>query len=236
MPLNSLQLANTNLQTLTHTTRSREKRKAIPLLRHLLMTAPIRTSNVTAWFALEMAAVIGPLQQRLALPRSAERIARLTSAANLDSMAAKRPPAADLPLVLRAEPPARVVAAIPLEPASGIVRVDPAFRLPLAQRRTGPHSVVVERAVGLAPRKLGLGVPLGRELSPAVGHVLAAEHAKGEHLGRRQFGFEGRCEVTAHRRRAPVTIALLHAVVDENLVSRRVLIRPVERVRIVRSE
>src|SRR5690606_17003479 len=87
--------------------RSREKRKAIPLLRHLLMTAPIRTSNVTAWFALEMAAVIGPLQQRLALPRSAERIARLTSAANLDSMAAKGPPAADLPLVLRAEPPAR---------------------------------------------------------------------------------------------------------------------------------
>ena len=82
---------------------------------------------------LDFPAVVGPVQQRLALAAAAEQVARLAVLLHLADVAADRLPALDLAAVLRRHAAAHVIAAVPLEPAARVVLVDPAL---LAARPT----------------------------------------------------------------------------------------------------
>src|SRR4051812_11682756 len=67
-----------------------------------------------------LAAVVGPVQQRLTLAAAAGEIAGLAVRPDLADVAAERLPAFDLPrIVVMAA--ARVIAAVPLKPAARIV-------------------------------------------------------------------------------------------------------------------
>ncbi len=52
------------------------------------------------------------------------------------------------------------------------------------------------------------------EFLPAIGHVLAAEYAEAQQLGRRQVGPELRVEVLADRHGSLIAVVLLHQIVD----------------------
>src|SRR5690606_18057677 len=87
--------------------------------------------------ASKLAAVIGPMQQRLALTLAAGEIAGRAIGFDLRHMPADRLPAIDLAAVLLGHAPPPVIAAIPLEPAARIVGMDPAFLPPDRQRLAG---------------------------------------------------------------------------------------------------
>src|SRR5262245_34892064 len=81
----------------------------------------------------DFSAVVGPVQQRLALALATGEIAGLAMLLHLAHVAADRLPASDLALVLLRHAAAHVVAAVPLEPAARIVAMDPALALPFRQ-------------------------------------------------------------------------------------------------------
>ena len=83
--------------------------------------------------SLDFPTIIGPVQQSLSLARTAKRIARLTILAQLGDMPFERRPALDLPVILLRHSASHVIAAIPLKPATRIVRVEPAVVLPYGQ-------------------------------------------------------------------------------------------------------
>ena len=89
------------------------------------------------------AAVVGPVQHCLALPRATVEVARRAVRPNGPYMPANRLPAGNLPRVVVAAP-AHVVAAVPLEPAAGVLRVNPALAPPFAQRQRRVHAEAVE--------------------------------------------------------------------------------------------
>src|SRR3954462_6067089 len=97
--------------------------------------------------ALDLAAIIRPMQQRLPLAFSAPDVAGLTVHLNLANMAPHGFPAFDLPCILAGEPAAHVVAAIPLEPAAWIVRMYPALLAPNRKRLAGVDAEVVQASV-----------------------------------------------------------------------------------------
>src|SRR6185437_7631951 len=92
----------------------------------------------------ELPAVVGPMQQRLALTAPTGEVAAVTVTFDLADVPAHCFPALDLPPVLVGDPPAHVVAAVPLEPAARIVRMDPALGAPDGQRLTGIDAEIVE--------------------------------------------------------------------------------------------
>ena len=63
-------------------------------------------------------------------------------------------------------------------------------------------------------RKFRFPKPACWKFSSTISHVLSPKYPEGEHLWRRQIRFESQSEITPHRLRPPVNIALLHLVVD----------------------
>src|SRR5262245_27447263 len=135
---------------------------------------------------------------------------------HLPHMAADRLPALDLPAVLVWQAATHVIAAIPLKPAARIVRINPAFAFPFRQRLARIHAEKIAARIAASRRQLRAGKPATGKFAPAVGHVLAAEHAEPEHLSRRQLRLEFRVKATSRRRAQHVAIALLHLVVDDD--------------------
>src|SRR5581483_4709285 len=121
--------------------------------------------------SLDLPAVVGPLQQRLALAPAAAEVAGIAVLLHLPQVPAHRLPAADLAAILLGHPAAHVVAAVPLEPAAGIVRMDPAFAAPFRERLARGDAEEVERGIAPPRRELGAAEPVGRKLAPRVGHV-----------------------------------------------------------------
>ena len=80
---------------------------------------------------LNSPAVIGPVQQCLALALAAGKITWLAIALNLAHMPSNSFPAADLASIFFRPTATHVVAAVPLEPAAGISWMYPAFPAPL---------------------------------------------------------------------------------------------------------
>src|SRR6185312_6753910 len=117
-------------------------------------------------------------------------------------------------------------AAVPLEPAAWIVRMDPAFAPPFRQRLAGVDAEEIERAIAVAAREPGAREPTLGKLAPAVGHVLAAEHAEANHLGRRQLGLEVRIEIAAGGSHTHIAVALLHLVLNGNRAARHCVYGP----------
>ena len=130
-------------------------------------------------------------------------------------MARDGAPAANLPLVVGAAPP-HIVPAVPLKPASRVLRMDPAFSPPLAQRLGCVDAEIVE--LRIVPRRAEFcsGEPRRRKLIAAIRHVFAAEDAEMEHLLRRELWGKVRCEIPAGRLRTVVNVAALHRVVDDD--------------------
>ena len=83
--------------------------------------------------SLDFPTIIGPVQQSLSLAWTAKRIARFTILAELGDMPSERLPALDLPIVLLRHSAAHIIAAVPLKPATRIIRVEPAVVLPHGQ-------------------------------------------------------------------------------------------------------
>ena len=65
--------------------------------------------------------------------------------------------------------------------------------------------------------QLGMGEPARRELVAAVGHVLAAENAKTQHLLWRELRLEPGSEIAPHRLGPVIDVAMLHPVIDDDL-------------------
>ena len=155
--------------------------------------------------------IVGPVQQRLALPATAIEIARLTVFFQLRDVAANGAPTPNLPQVILAAPPT-IITAIPLEPAARIVGMNPTFASPLrVVARRSRQNNSAKRAPDQG--KLGAREPTRRKLSSAIGHVFSAEHAERQHLVRRQLGRESGPELLADRFRAEIDVTLLHFVV-----------------------
>src|SRR3954447_23936008 len=108
---------------------------------------------------LQLAAVIGPMQQGLTLARPAHRVAGFAVALDLADMAAHRPPPLDLPRILLRQPTAEIVAAIPLEPAARVVRKNPSFVPPYRQLLAGIDPEIIERTIAPARGQLRVDKP-----------------------------------------------------------------------------
>lgn len=65
--------------------------------------------------------------------------------------------------------------------------------------------------------QLRMGEPTQRKLVAAVGHVLAAENAKTQHLLWRELRLEPGSEIAPRRLGPVVDVAMLHPVVDGDL-------------------
>jgi hypothetical protein len=156
------------------------------------------------------------MQQSLALPRAAGEIARLTAASHLCRVTADRLPPLDLTRILIWHAAAHAVAAIPLEPAAGIIRMDPALPAPYRKRLTGVDTEIIEGAVTAPGGQLRASKPARRELLLAIGHVLATEYSKRQHLFGSKIRTKLRIEVASYGVREKVRIAPLHSVIDHN--------------------
>ena len=76
-----------------------------------------------------------------------------------------------LPFVFLGNSPPHIVTAIPLEPAAGIVRVDPSFVAPLRERPAGANAKIVERAISTRWCELGVLEPALWKTRCPVRHV-----------------------------------------------------------------
>src|SRR3954471_2403224 len=110
-------------------------------------------------------AVIGPVQQRLALAGAAVEVATLAGPLELADVAAHGFPAPDLARVIGHAAPA-IVAAVPLEPAARIVRVNPALGAPDRERLARLDAEKVERRIAPAMREPRSPEPARRKLVP----------------------------------------------------------------------
>ena len=106
-----------------------------------------------------------------------------------------------------------IISAIPLEPATRIVGMDPAFAPPFRERLRRIDAKIIERGTPSSLRNLCSLEPARRKFCPAIGHVFSAEHAELEHLFRRQLGRKPGAEAASNWFRAEINIALLHFVV-----------------------
>src|SRR6185437_4067701 len=122
------------------------------------------------------AAVVGPMQQSLALPRPAKNIAALAVTLDLPQVPAHRLPPLDLAQVLVLHAAAHIIAAIPLEPAARVVGVNPTLLAPNGQRLARVDAEEVERSIAAVRRKLSAGEPAFGKLVSRVGQVLAPKH------------------------------------------------------------
>src|SRR5262245_44506895 len=99
----------------------------------------------------DLPAVIGPVQQRLPLPRPAERVADIAVGFHLLDVTSEGFPPIDLPRVVF-HAATGIVPAVPLEPAARVVRVDPSLPLPFRKRLAGVDAEIVQPLIGMIAR------------------------------------------------------------------------------------
>jgi hypothetical protein len=162
-----------------------------------------------------LAAVIGPVQQSLTLTWSARWIARLAVSPDLRDVPSDCLPALDLACILVRHPSTHVVAAVPVEPATWIVGMNPTLFAPNGQRLAGIDTKEIQRAVAAGGRELGVREPARWKFISAIRHVLSAEHPECEHLFRRELRMKFRIEMASLRCRQDIAIAALHLIIDD---------------------
>src|SRR5271156_5394647 len=161
-----------------------------------------------------LAAVVRPVEQSLALPWPTHGIAGLAILLNLRDVSSDRLPALNLACVLGRCASPHVISAIPLKPAAWILGMYPSFLSPNREGLACVNAEVIEGAVAVGERQLSVRKPAGRKFIAAVRHVLAAEYAEGEHLLRRKLGAKFWIEIASDWFGEDVTISPLHRVVD----------------------
>jgi hypothetical protein len=132
--------------------------------------------------ASELAAVVGPMQQRLPLTLPAQDISRLAIHLDLAYVPSDRLPAFDLPCVFIGKASAEIIPAIPLEPTARIIRMNPSLLAPYRERLAGFDAKPVQICVAAFRGKPGPGEPATGKFFPAVGHVFTAENTKSQHF------------------------------------------------------
>lgn len=171
--------------------------------------------NVNSRFS-HRSAFIGPMQQSLALARTAPPVTGLAGAAKLSNMPTNCNPSTNLSLVFVWHAPTSIVAAVPLEPSTRVVGMYPALRTPNAQWLTGINAKPIECRVFVLRRQLRLRKPAFRKLVGAISKILAPKYANAEHFCRRQVRLEIRMKVTSSGSNDGIAITPLHAIVDLN--------------------
>ena len=177
-----------------------------PDIQHLVRRGWLRGGS-------NFSAVVGPVEQGLALLSPAGVVSMGTVLPQLGDVPRHGPPSPDLAPVVGAAP-AHVVAAVPLEPPPGVVGVDPPLFPPVGKRFRGVDPEEVQLSYMALVAEPGVHEPVGRELGRAVCHVLAAEHPQFQHLLRGQLGPEVGMEVLTHRLGQVIDVIGLHQVVD----------------------
>ena len=107
------------------------------------------------------------MQKRLSLSSPAIEGARRAVRFDLRDVATHRAPTFDLPLVVRT-PAAHVVTAVPLEPATRILMIDPTVLLPHGQRLRRIHFEEIEFGIVLFGAELRAFEPRRREFFLAI--------------------------------------------------------------------
>ena len=140
-----------------------------------------------------LAAVVGPVQQSLALPRPTCRVAGLAVPLDLRDVPPDGLPSSNLPRILLRDTPPHVIAAVPLKPAPWIVGMDPTFPAPDRERLAGvappvalDASMNASDVVGVVVSALG-GAAVGLERQWS-GH---AEGPSARFAGIRTFAMLG---------------------------------------------
>lgn len=126
------------------------------------------------------------MQQSLALAPPTVQIAGRAVFSNGSGVARDAAPTPNLAFVVGAAP-AHVVPAVPLKPTARVVRMDPAFSPPLAQRLRCVDAEVVELGIVPLCADFCSREPRRRKLVVAIRHIFAAEDAEMEHLLRREL-------------------------------------------------
>ena len=127
-------------------------------------------------------------------------------------MTANGAPTRDLMQIIFVATPG-IISAIPLKPATWIVRRDPTFAPPFPERLRCDHTEMVQRGSCSTRRKLRSYEPARWKLVAAIGHIFSAEHAKFEHLFRRQVRREPWMKRSPNRFCAKINVPLLHFVI-----------------------
>src|SRR5579883_321719 len=130
----------------------------------------------------DLAAVISPMQQGLPLASPTRQITRFAMLFDLRYVSLNRFPAFDLPRIFFGHAPAHVVAAVPLEPAARIVRMNPSLFSPYRERLASVNAEIIQRAVPARRRDFCARKPARGKFRAAIGHVLAAKYPEGKHL------------------------------------------------------
>ena len=118
------------------------------------------------------------MQQRLTLSSPAGEIATVAVVFDLCDVSLHREPSANLPIVFRRHATTEVVATVPLEPASGICRMDPTFLTPDRERLTCVHAEEIERRIVPLVTELRILEPISRKFVTTIRHVFPAEHTE----------------------------------------------------------
>ncbi len=128
-------------------------------------------------------------------------------------MPGHRFPAFDLPQVVFV-PSALVVTAVPLEPSTRVVLVNPVLLYPVFKWLTGLDLEEVELGVIALWAELCLAEPVLGEFLLAIGHVFSTKDSKGEHFFGSEFWFEVWVEVLPGGFAELVLVVLLESVTD----------------------
>ena len=162
------------------------------------------------------------MEEGLALFCAARCVTAAAVFLELDDMSVHGPPTADLAGIILAPSP-HIVATVPLKPATGILRTDPALLLPHREWLTRIHTKKIESFV--IPRlpycvKFRTPKPRRGKFFCAIAHVAAAKHPECEHLLWREFRFEGGIKIAPDRFGARIRVAFLHLVVHRHTYRR----------------
>lgn len=127
-------------------------------------------------------------------------------------MPAHRLPPFYLPSVFSKDSSPHIVSAIPLEPPTWVIFVDPPLLLPHRKWLTRIDTKVIESAILSPLCKLGSGKPTFRKLCSLIAHVNSAEHTELEHFLGSELGLKLRIKVLPLGLRTFVHIAPLYFI------------------------
>src|SRR5262249_55313536 len=163
----------------------------------------------------DLPAIVRPVQHCLSLAASASEVSSFAMLPNGCHMPCDGPPSTNLAsIVSRAA--AHVVSAIPLKPASRILRLNPAISTPGRERLRGIHAEVIQFRIVPCRAQLRVREPARWKFRAAIRHVFSTEHTQLQHLPGRELGAKDRIEVTADWLRSVIRITTLHPIVDDD--------------------
>jgi len=113
------------------------------------------------------------------------------------------------------------ISAIPLKPASWILRINPALRLPFTQRLGRVYRIVIQADVFFVGVEFSVVKPVIRKLGTAIGQIFPTKHPELQHFGGSEFRPEIGVKIFTFVFNQRVTVFLLHSVINVDNFHRR---------------